>query len=361
MNKEEKLDIRGTSQSESGKELLIHFYFTEQVPAWFKVFAFLAFSWFSVILTLGRFYGIFEKPEELTFSEKSLLAFASLVPLLMVGYVTVVFYWWLAHVLVNFSIWGKAYKWTRVFWFLVLLVGTFILIDPFDIILKNMAKFPPLSAPGIGSINPLEWLGYLVFGYLCIILCWHYLRDAFSLAWERLKEWWELAVSLPMGMKITLIHLFRKNFTFYYPEQRQAVPDYFRGRHVLDFDETGEHLCISCKACERICPDRLILISFVKDPETRKLELTGFLLDNSRCSFCGLCEDVCPTGAIRHTDEFDYSVEDRGELILDLLAEYKERSKPLREKRMREQQVIPAKKAHEIAGASTPITTLQDS
>jgi NADH-quinone oxidoreductase subunit I len=179
------------------------------------------------------------------------------------------------------------------------------------------------------------------------------LKQGFLVSVEKIGEWWDYAVSLAIGMKITLIHLFRPNFTFYYPEQEREIPDYFRGKHVLDFDENGEHLCISCKACERICPDRLILISFVKNPETKKLELTGFLLDNSRCSFCGLCEDVCPTGAIRHTDEFAYSVEDRGELILDLLKEYRERSAPLREKRLRERQM-----GHQSASISVGATEI---
>jgi len=179
------------------------------------------------------------------------------------------------------------------------------------------------------------------------------LKQGFLVSVEKIREWWDYAVSLAIGMKITLIHLFRPNFTFYYPEQEREIPDYFRGKHVLDFDENGEHLCISCKACERICPDRLILISFVKNPETKKLELTGFLLDNSRCSFCGLCEDVCPTGAIRHTDEFAYSVEDRGELILDLLKEYRERSAPLREKRLRERQM-----GHQSASISVGATEI---
>ncbi len=323
-----------------GKELLIHFYFTEQVPVWFKLFSLFAVAWFTLVYVQSRYFGLFQDVAGMSSSERAFLAFYTAVPLILVGYIGVVFYWWFAHVLQNFSEWGRERLWARIFWFLNLILGSLIVIDPFDVILKNLAKVQVVSVPGIGYVNPLEWLLYGLLAYLIGLLCWNYIKLAWRITWRNLKEWWEYAVSLPMGLKITAIHLSRKNFTFYYPEQKREIPDYFRGRHILDFDENGEHLCISCKACERICPDRLILISFVKNPETKKLELTGFLLDNARCSFCGLCEDVCPTGAVRHTEEFEYSVEDRGDLILDLLAEYKEKSKELRLKRAREREAL---------------------
>ncbi len=333
-----------------GKEQMIHLYFTEQVPVWFKLFSFLAFAWFFLVYVQARYFGLFEGVLELPTSAKAIFSFYTLMPLLLVSYVVVVFYWWLAHVMQNFSEWGRDKLWARVFWFITLSVITFILIDPFDKILKLLARVELKYIPGIGEINPLNWVFFAVLTYLTILLTWHYLKIAWDISVKKLKEWWENAVSIPLGLKITLIHLFRPNFTFYYPEQKREIPDYFRGRHILDFDETGEHLCISCKACERICPDRLILISYVKNPETKKLELTGFLLDNARCSFCGLCEDVCPTGAVRHTDEFAYSVEDRGDLILDLLAEYRERSLPLRMKRAKEKE---QEKVAQIAGHPT--------
>jgi NADH-quinone oxidoreductase subunit I len=147
-----------------------------------------------------------------------------------------------------------------------------------------------------------------------------------------LKEAWNFAVSIPQGLAVSLTCFLRPNVCVEYPEYRDELPENFRGRHMLKADEQGVHKCIACRACERVCPDRLILISAVRNPESRKLELTGFLLDNSRCCFCGLCEDACPTDAIKHTPEYEYSCYERNELVIDIFGEYLERSAELREK-----------------------------
>ena len=137
-------------------------------------------------------------------------------------------------------------------------------------------------------------------------------------------------ISILLGMKITGLHFFRPRLTELFPEQKPDISPTFRGRHMLAFDENGEHLCIACKACEKICPDRLIVIESVRNPETKKFVLTGFILDNSRCSFCGLCEDVCPTGALRHTPQFEYSAFTRNDLVIDIFGEWIDKTREQR-------------------------------
>src|SRR5262249_7562958 len=82
--------------------------------------------------------------------------------------------------------------------------------------------------------------------------------------------------------------------------------------------ETGEHLCISCRQCERVCPDKCIEITAHKSPETNKLELIDFKIDHGLCMFCGLCTEVCPTYCIINTNDFEMADYTREGLVYDL-------------------------------------------
>lgn len=72
-------------------------------------------------------------------------------------------------------------------------------------------------------------------------------------------------------------HTFKEPITEQYPDHAPNLPAEFRGRLALSVNpETGEHLCISCRQCERVCPDKCIEITAHKSPETNKLELIDF-------------------------------------------------------------------------------------
>jgi NADH-quinone oxidoreductase subunit I len=49
----------------------------------------------------------------------------------------------------------------------------------------------------------------------------------------------------------------------------------------------------------------LIVVSADRNPNTRRKELTNFTYDLSRCMFCGLCEDACPTDCLELTQDFE--------------------------------------------------------
>jgi formate hydrogenlyase subunit 6/NADH:ubiquinone oxidoreductase subunit I len=39
--------------------------------------------------------------------------------------------------------------------------------------------------------------------------------------------------------------------------------------------------------------------------ETKQRQFTHFDIDICKCMYCGLCSEACPTGAIRHSQEFE--------------------------------------------------------
>lgn len=119
------------------------------------------------------------------------------------------------------------------------------------------------------------------------------------------------------GLKTVAMHTFREPITQVYPDK---MPDtHIRGRLALAVNpESGEHLCISCRQCERVCPDKCIEITAHKSPETNKLELIDFKIDHGLCMFCGLCTEVCPTSCIINTNDFEMSEYSREALVYDL-------------------------------------------
>ncbi len=257
------------------------------------------------------------------------------IPLLLVAYVGLRFYWWLSAYISRVAGWGSEFGWTRWFWFFVLAISTYLYLDPLDNIGRLIARVElvtNLGKYGLPTFNPMLLTFRLLLILFLVMALWNYLRQALLVAGCWLKETWRFCVSLLQGLAVTLSCFFRPNVCVEYPEYRSEIPPYFRGRHYLEIGENGRHLCGTCRACENICPDRLILISTVRNPETKKQELTGFLLDNSRCCFCGLCEDACPLSALKHSSEYEYSCYERRDLVLDLFSEYLERSNELRVK-----------------------------
>jgi len=325
----------GDGRELARSHLQVHFWFGEQVTDTFKVFSVFAFAWFAAAFFTAKSYRLFENTEQFGASGKWALALFAGIPLLLVAYVVLRFYWWLSNYISQVSGWGAELKWARWFWFGALVVGTYLYLDPLDNIGRQVARAPVVTQfaeYGIPAFNPMLVAYRLAVAVLVLLLIWNYLRQGLMIAGSWLREAWEFAVSLPQGLAVTLVNFLRPNVCVEYPEYRSEIPEHFRGRHRLTIGAEGQHRCIACRACERICPDRLILVSAVRNPATKKLELTGFLLDNSRCCFCGLCEEVCPTGALKHTLDYEYSCYERRELVLDLFGEYLRDSRALRER-----------------------------
>ncbi len=64
-------------------------------------------------------------------------------------------------------------------------------------------------------------------------------------------------------------------------------------------------VCVGCTFCARTCPDYCLQVERVDDPGERRV--TRYDYDMSKCCFCGLCAEQCPTDALRHTGQYELS------------------------------------------------------
>jgi len=101
--------------------------------------------------------------------------------------------------------------------------------------------------------------------------------------------------------------LTEERFTINFPEEREGVPDNYRGKLRLDIKT-----CISCSACALICPNHTIdMVEINTEKGVKKMPQ----VDHERCLFCGLCEEVCPPHCLVLTKDYDFEKTDRREFI----------------------------------------------
>lgn len=131
--------------------------------------------------------------------------------------------------------------------------------------------------------------------------------------------------SLLTGMRKTGYYFthHKEIITQNYPENRDTLnlPERFRGEVVMLHNETNEHRCTGCTACELACPNGTIKIvtKFDVTPEGKKKKaLDTFVYHLELCTMCNLCIEACPTSAIKMAQTFEHSVYDRRELTKKL-------------------------------------------
>ncbi len=120
------------------------------------------------------------------------------------------------------------------------------------------------------------------------------------------------------GLGIAGKHLGRHAVTIQYPEQKWTMPERSRGVVVLLSDkETGELNCTGCMLCMRACPTAAIRIEAPRG-EDKKRHLEKFVVDNTLCCYCGLCEEACNFCAIKMASiYYEMSTLDKADLIWD--------------------------------------------
>lgn len=119
------------------------------------------------------------------------------------------------------------------------------------------------------------------------------------------RDLFESVTAVIEGMSITLSYVIRRPTTIQYPDRiartvQSTLPLRYRGHLEVDMD-----ICTACLACERECPIACIAIEVGTNKETKQRAMTQFDIDLCKCMYCGICSEVCPTGAIRHSQEFE--------------------------------------------------------
>jgi NADH-quinone oxidoreductase subunit I len=130
------------------------------------------------------------------------------------------------------------------------------------------------------------------------------------------KQTADIFLGLIWGMKVTLVHLFRRNVTEEYPEEKRSLPPRGRARIILTRDPDGEERCVACFLCAAACPVSCISMDGYEREDGRRYA-RWFRINFARCIYCGLCEEACPTLAIQLTPYYEFC----DSRILNLLAE----------------------------------------
>lgn len=150
---------------------------------------------------------------------------------------------------------------------------------------------------------------------------------------------WTAITTSVKGLGITWEHMWRKPVTVQYPEQEVKPSPNFRGLHVYDIDN-----CDACFLCAKACP--VECLTLVTEGRGKNAVIKSYSIDYSKCLFCNLCCEPCPSYAIYMGSEWDLSAFSREGCVVNFNIEQSTAD----EKKNPE---IEARKAYRAAAPST--------
>ncbi len=122
-----------------------------------------------------------------------------------------------------------------------------------------------------------------------------------------------MILPLLQGLKITLMHLFKKPVTLQYPDERPNVAPNYRGLHTLKVSHDRAK-CVAFYLCPTVCPAKCITVEAGEDANHDKYAAT-YEIDMLRCIFCGYCVEACPVDALGMTQGFELASYKREDFV----------------------------------------------
>jgi Ni,Fe-hydrogenase III small subunit/formate hydrogenlyase subunit 6/NADH:ubiquinone oxidoreductase subunit I len=130
-------------------------------------------------------------------------------------------------------------------------------------------------------------------------------------------------------LQVSLARLKQGHRTTPFPKQEPQLPDRFRGLPVVDTSKCPE----GCQSCADACPTDAIIVDKEKKLATEHTENTEdnpsensvssvanssshIRIDLGRCLFCTDCQEACPQGAIRYSQDYRLATRTREDLVL---------------------------------------------
>ena len=122
-----------------------------------------------------------------------------------------------------------------------------------------------------------------------------------------LKDIWSAVSGISKGMEKTYDEQFDPVFTEMYPFVQPQLPPVSVQSLALIKNEDGSDRCVSCLACEKVCPSQVITIERKRNPAGKGFVLERFDIDLVNCMYCAACVESCPAQAIVTIQDFEMS------------------------------------------------------